>query len=189
MSEHKVNPVCNIKKLSVAFLCGIAIPIFILIITGALGIIPPIKSDLILSKWHISEPNSNTLLISLKNSLDDTPITVGIEINEKTNYLDRIGVVINKKEDDNISFAYSTKGKYRAPCVFYGTNMGFVWRDLNADGQFDQRLDYPQQKMEIYVEDSWIEGKGTQDIQTDKGNFIFDITSGYWHPGDKKGSE
>ena len=188
MSKEKNS--YNIKKMSITFFCGVAIPFLIFIILGLSGIIPPTKSALILSKWNVSEPDSNTLLIKTKDQLNDTPITIGIELNGETNLLERVGITINKRKGNNPTFAYWTKGCYQAPSIFYGcADVGLVWRDLNADGCFDQRLDYPRQKMEININDRWVEGIGTQSIQTDKGNFIFDVNSGIWHLDDNKGAD
>jgi len=82
-------------------------------------------------------------------------------------------------------FVYKTKGRYEVPMVLYGCPdpaRGLVWRDLNADNQFDQRIDYRNRRMEINVDGRWIKGKGIgkKEVVTDEGVFKFDTQSGKW---------
>lgn len=172
------------KKQILVFLCGLVTPLIALIVSGIFGILPQSKSTLLVSKWHIiSEPNQNTVLVNLRDDHNE-PLTVGVErLNGPNEY--RIGIVIKRKKEHSVAFVYRTKWRYGKPAATYGDydHNGPVWQDLNADGIFDQCIDYNRKAMEINIEGKWVEGKKIDEnnVRTSNGIYVFDANIGAWH--------
>jgi hypothetical protein len=167
------------------YIIGVATPFIILVALCTLGVKPP-KSKLqkMVDKWHIQESNEALLLINVPVE-PNRYIAVGIERDPNTGWLKEVGITKGKNfipEDSTAIFIYRAKGKYGTPMAYYGSpEQGIVWRDLNCDGCFDQRIDYKKKLMEIDVNDQWIKGlMRDKAVITDEGLFVFDLNVGGW---------
>jgi hypothetical protein len=178
-----------VKKRGLIFLAGMAFSVVIFILLGVFGIIPPAAATILVKKWNILESDPYTLLIKCG---DSSEISVGIE--RDSNGLSRIGVVVEQKSSHSsapLTFTYLPKGNYGKPATMYGcADNTMVWRDWNADGIFDQLLDYQHKLMEIRIDNGkWVEGKGIDEVSTSEGVFIFDANIGKWQSANKIVSE
>ena len=178
-----------IKKGVLIFLVGMAFPVVIFILLGVFGVIPPTATTIIVKKWNIFESDPCTLLIKCGNS---NKILVGIE--RDANGLSRVGITVERESSPSsthLSFTYLPKGEYGKPATMYGcADNTMVWRDWNADGIFDQLLDYQHKLMEIRIDNNkWIEGKGIDEVSTLGGVFIFNANVGKWQSANTNVSE
>ena len=194
------------------YLLGVVTPIFILVILFLIGVNPsPSKEELLISKWQIFEKNENNLLIHVLGR-ENVCFVIGVERNPKDGLVEGIDVTnglsgeycifrskIGRNHPNGLSnqidvnrgqiphpvfpnFVYRTKGSYGTPMIVCGLPTGVLWRDENADNQWDKRIDHQNKKVEINVNDRWIKtiGKKGQVIITDKDLFKFDVESGKW---------
>jgi hypothetical protein len=186
-STDKHGFVCLMKRYYpsiIWYILGVATPFLVLIVLVTLGIRPP-KSKLenMVDKWHIENCNGDLLVVSVPVE-PNIYFTLGMERDSKTGWLKEVG--ITKGENlipGEAIFVYRAKGEYGTPMAYYGfPEQGIVWRDLNFDGRFDQRIDYKNKLMEINIGDAWVVGKGKADVKTDIGLFCFDPNAGEWKP-------
>lgn len=167
------------------YVLGLATPFLVLAMLSLLDIKPPkSKEEILVDKWRLKECkecNDALLLINVPSE-PNIYFTVGIERDPETGWLREIGITKRKGFTPGMSiFMYKTHGKYGVPMAYYGsTEQGTVWRDLNADGLFDQKVDYRNREMEIYVGGRWIKGLGEREVSTDDGLFVFDPNNGEW---------
>jgi len=164
------------------YVLGVLTPFLVLACLAAVGVRPPMsKAEILADKWQLKEFNEILLLVSVKTD-PNIYFTLGIERDPETGWLREIGVTKGKDlAPDTSLFIYKSHGKYGVPMAYYGsTEQGAVWRDLNADGLFDQKVDYRNREMEIYVGGRWIKGLGEREVSTDDGLFVFDPNNGEW---------
>jgi len=166
------------KNIIIVFFVGMAIPFVILVFLGVFGVIPPTDATILMKKWNILECDPCTLLIS-----GDKANKILLSMERDANGISRVGITTNRGVSPCLAFTYLPKGKYGKPTAMYGCyNDTSVWGDLNADGVFDQRIDYHRKELEINVEDKWIEGTKIDDdkVRTAEGVYIFDPNVGKW---------
>jgi hypothetical protein len=184
--KNKEISTCIVKKyfsMIIWYIIGVATPFIILGALYTLGVkSPKSKSEMLVDKWHIQECNGITLLVSMPIE-PNVYFTMGMEYEPNTVLLKEIGITKGKNLIPEQSiFMYRTKGKYGVPAAYYGSpEQGVVWRDLNFDGHFDQRIDYQKKLMEIYVSCQWIKGLlRDKAVITDNGSFVFDPNNSRW---------
>ncbi len=185
--EARHDFVCRMKKcfpVILWYLLGVATPFVVLSVLAMLDVKPPKnKAEKMIDKWHIEDCNDTLLLVSVPVE-PDVYFTLGMERDPNTGWLREVGITRGKNfipEDTTAIFIYRTKGIYNTPITYYGSpELGLVWRDLNLDGRFDQRINYKSHLMEINIGDTWVTGKGKTEVKTDKGIFYFDPNTGVW---------
>jgi len=175
----------NKKQKFLYFSLGLFTAIAALIIIGILKrVLVKNEAEFISPKWNFCK--NNNLLTATVPDYNNTEITVGIELDVESGIVKEIGVVTEPKGRLFGAFLYRPKGQQGVPMCYYGnTNSGIVWRDLNADSNFDQRLNYVEEFMEINVQGKWLIGKGIEKVYTDEGVFVFEGTSGTWKMADE----
>lgn len=164
------------------YLFGVLTPFLVLACLASLGVKPPkSKSEVLVDKWRLKECNDALLMVSVPSE-PNIYFTLGIERTSETGGLKEIGVTKRKGTTPDMGiFVYKVKGQYGKPMACYSSpEQGMVWRDLNADSVFDQRVDYRNREMEIYVCGRWIKGLGKKEVETDEGLFAFDPNNGEW---------
>lgn len=191
---------------------GIATPLLVIIVLFAIGVEPPASSEeLLVEKWQLLEAEEGRLLHVQVPGSEDRSFMVGIRKEPATGLLEEIGAVkfsgpvgftpsrgrlVPDEANDANSFppvclflAYREKGNCEAPMGVYGSRdwgLRKVWRDLNVDTRFDQRVDYRNSRIEInigdlYGPDVWVEAVKKEDVFfTPQGAFKFDVGSGTW---------
>jgi len=168
------------------YAAGFLTSMVVFIIIELPKIIPPSNAQLLISKWGIAEdPGKNLLLLTIKDA--NHTIAVGVERNPETGYVKEIGITQHPEENGIWNFAYKAKGPSGFPTCYYGSpSGGMVWRNLNADCFFDQRINYVEKTMEINVDGTWVTGtcrdiaETTKRVQTQNGEFVFDGKNGRW---------
>jgi len=167
------------------YLAGFLTPVLIFILIGVLKIIPPPDAQLLISKWGITQDSNNLLLISIKDI--DNAIVIGVERNPENGYVKEIGITRNLEKRPTWNFAYKARGPSGFPTCYYGSpQSGVVWRDLNVDCVFDQRVDNVKKKMEININGTWVRGtckdlaEAEKCVKTEDGEFVFDGNNGKW---------
>ncbi len=172
------------------YFLGFVTPPLILLILFFSGWEPPLtESDILLSKWHITEENPNLLIVDLID-YDNMPLTIGIEIDSQTSLVKEAGIVRNANAKFSalpLSLVYTFRDKRYLPMVCYGSpDIAIVWKDLNCDSQFDQMFNYAIGEANINVDGQWIKWIKTNDSNevfeaiTEKGIFAFDPNVGNW---------
>ena len=168
------------------YILGVATPFLVIAVLISLGIKPPkTKVETMIDKWHIQNCNEDTLLVSVPVE-PNIYFTLGIERDPNTSWLKEVGITKGKNLiPGEAIFVYRAKGEYGTPIAYYGSReQGIVWRDLNFDCRFDQRIDYKNKLMEINIGDAWVAGKmiTETEVKTDIGLFSFDPNAGEWKP-------
>ncbi len=175
-----------IKKYYLVFIfyfVGVLTPFVIVALFVTFGIKPPkSKFEIMLEKWHITNPNENSILINVPIA-SNLNFNLGMEYDPNTGWVKEIGMTkVRTPAKNEAFFVFRTKGKYGVPMVYYGCpEQGLVWRDLNFDFRFDQRIDYENELMQININDAWITGTGKAEVKTEKGIFHFDPEIGKWN--------
>jgi len=163
------------------YVLGVLTPFLVVACLAVLGVRPPMsKAELLFSEWGVTDSNNTMFLVNLSTE-PNTWISIGLERDPETKKLKQIGITKTKGGQSVAFFSYTTIGTYNFPMAYYGfTDGGIVWRDLNADGIFDQKVDYRNREMDIYVDGQWIKGLGKRDVTTEQGIFVFDPNQSGW---------
>ena len=143
------------------------------------------RDSTIMERWGASESRyeGGTLVIPL----GDGKIQVWVVRDPETNSAHTVEVV---SETVGTMFRYAIRGSLGTAEAYYcngpSENEWLAWRDLDADGQFDTLLKFPQKQLYIYVNGKWVKVQGAKDwettgVVTEKGaRYRFDLGSGKW---------
>lgn len=140
----------------------------------------------VIPRWGISEKPPGVLHIEIpapQSTLLD--IRTGGDVS-------RVMSLTLLRSDCGAVFKYEKQGPYDFPVATYGgggsdPGSWVDWRDLNADGRFDERVDHGRAEWMIRGRNRWLPAvREDGRVETPDGRYEFRPRLGYWAPAESR---
>ncbi len=143
-------------------------------------------ADRLVSKWGLATDDEGRLIINLHEGSGEGRKDWIVQIHHSDDEQELVSLSFGGRYGD---FTYYASGPLGIPSTRY--SMGgdaskgeVLWVDLNADGSFDQKLqwgvEYTDGKVKVLIDDDWVLAKKITDGRaiTAKGDYIFSLETG-----------